>query len=412
MQPADPVPGIGPDGRPDPGHAAALGLVPASAGRRSAAFSIDAAVWAVVATPAVIGLAGLVGALAGAQPGAIPDATALTGPLILVAAGQVLLTVLGIVQLALHGRKGVTIGKASLGLRSVNVATFERPGFWRVVLRALVLWLSNVVLALVGPALCFASGLWDPEARGRSWLDRIGRCYVVDTRRGLDPFDAKALRHARRALDATPRAARETLPSLASDRGIDDRTFIPAARSSSGVVASPATGAEQAAGGWTPPPLPAQPAQGSQAPGVPALPAIPPAPAAAAPAASPAAAAPAASPAAAAPEATLVFTNGLRVPASGTTLLGRSPAPADADPLAVALVPLDDASMGLSKTHAAVEVDGRGIRVTDRWSSNGTVLVAADGSEHVLEPGVASDVPPGAAVRLGGLEFRIEGVRP
>lgn len=385
MHADDPIVGIGPDGRPDPAHAGALGLVAAPSGRRSAAFALDAAAWAIASLPAVIGwvqLAPVV--LAGGGQVRAADVAVLAGPLVLVVVGQALVAALGITQLALHGRRGVTIGKASFGLRSVNVATFARPGFWRVVLRVLVLWTSQVVLPVVGPALCFASGLWDPEGRGRSWLDRVGRCWVVDARGGLDPFDAKALRHARRRAEAVPYAERPNLPSLATDRSIDERTFIPAARSSSGVVAAPsvapAPGAVASTGAWSPPPL-------------------------GAPVAAPAAHAGART------SATLVFADGARLAASGTTLLGRSPARAEGDPGDAALIPLVDASMGLSKTHAAVEVDARGVRVTDRWSSNGTEIVAPDGAVQVLEPGVPHTVPAGSSVRLGGVEFRVEGVR-
>lgn len=385
MHADDPIVGIGPDGLPDPAHAGALGLVAAPSGRRSAAFALDAAAWAIASLPAVIGWVQLAPVVlaAGGQVRAA-DVAALAGPLVLVAVGQALVAALGITQLALHGRRGVTIGKASFGLRSVNVATFARPGFWRVVLRVLVLWTSQVVLPVVGPALCFASGLWDPEGRGRSWLDRVGRCWVVDARGGLDPFDAKALRHARRRAEAVPYAERPNLPSLATDRSIDERTFIPAARSSSGVVAAPsvapAPGAVASTGAWSPPPL-------------------------GAPVAAPAAHAGART------SATLVFADGARLAASGTTLLGRSPARAEGDPGDAALIPLVDASMGLSKTHAAVEVDARSVRVTDRWSSNGTEIVAPDGAVQVLEPGVPHTVPAGSSVRLGGVEFRVEGVR-
>ncbi|MBM7505726.1 RDD family protein [Agromyces aurantiacus] len=399
MHADEPVPGLAPDGRPDPAYAAALGLRPAPGGRRAAAFALDAAAWALLAIPAVIGWVQLV-PVALAPTGAAPDVAALVGPLVLVGAGQVLLAAFGITQLALHGRRGVTIGKASLGLRSVNVASFARPGFWRVALRALVLWSAQAVLPLIGPALCFASGARDPEGRGRSWLDRIGRCWVVDARHALDPFDAKALRHARRQAEASPHAERPALPSLATDRAIDERTFIPAARSSSGVVATasavPASGAE--AGAWSPPPLASAPPPASAR-------------------ASDAVVAPGAAPAieepraGTRPSAVLVFADGARHAASGTILLGRSPARAEGDPADAMLLPLADDSMGLSKTHAAVEVGARGVHVVDRWSSNGTGIVAADGAVQVLEPGVRHAVPAGATVRLGGLEFRVEGVR-
>lgn len=390
MHADEPIPGVGADGRADPAYAAGLGLRPAPTGRRSAAFAIDAVGWALLSVPSALGAIHLLPVLAG---GTATDAAALAGPLLLMGVGQVLLTAYGITQLALHGRRGVTIGKASLGLRSVNVATFDRPGFWRVVLRALVLWASQVVLPVVGPALCFASGLWDPEARGRSWLDRVGRCLVVDARHGLDPFDGPALRHARRRLEAAPRPERAVLPSLASDRAVDERTFIPAARSSSGVVAAPPATEPHAAASVPPPP--SAPAIASAPAPVAPRPSDVPAPVEARPAAG----------------ATLAFGDGARIAASGTTLLGRDPAAAGGDPTDTALLPLVDESMGLSKTHAAVTVDARGVRVTDRWSSNGTSVVGADGRVRGLEPGVPTPVPPGATVRLGGVEFRVEEVR-
>lgn len=390
MHADEPIAGVGADGRADPAYAEGLGLRPAPTGRRSAAFAIDAAGWALLSVPSVLGAAQLLPVVAG---GTATDAAALAGPLLLMGVGQVLLAAYGITQLALHGRRGVTIGKASLGLRSVNVATFDRPGFWRVVLRALVLWASQVVLPVVGPALCFASGLWDPEARGRSWLDRVGRCLVVDARHGLDPFDGKALRHARRRLETAPRPERAVLPSLASDRAVDERTFIPAARSSSGVVAAPPATEPHAAASVPPPP---------------SVPAIPSAPAPVAPRPSDV---PAPAGVRTTAGATLAFGDGARIAASGTTLLGRDPAAAGDDPADTALLPLIDESMGLSKTHAAVTVDARGVRVTDRWSSNGTSVVGADGRVRGLEPGVPTPIPPGATVRLGGVEFRVEEVR-
>lgn len=392
MHADEPIPGVGADGRADPAYAAGLGLRPATPGRRSGAFAIDAAGWTLLSVPSVLGAVGLLPVVAGG--GASTDAAALAGPLLLMGVGQLLLTAYGITQLALHGRRGVTIGKAALGLRSVNVATFERPGFWRVVLRALVLWAAQVVLPFAGPAVCFASGLWDPEARGRSWLDRVGRCLVVDARHGLDPFDGRALRYARRQLETVPRAERHVPPSLASDRSLDERTFIPAARSSSGVVAAPpVVAADAAPSAWTPPTI---------APATDATPAT---------AATPSPAGPPRPRPAAAASATLAFADGARVAASGTVLLGRDPAAGSDDPADAALLPLVDASMGLSKTHAAVTVDARGVHVTDRWSSNGTSVVRSDGGARGLEPGVPTPVPPGSTVRLGGVEFRVEEVR-
>ena len=386
----EPIPGLGADGRPDPEYARRLGLVQAPGGRRAAAFALDALAWIVLALPGAIGVAMIADAIGGAggDAAAVPPAT-LALPLVLVAVSQGLLVVFGTVQLALHGRKGVTLGKASFGLRSVNVARFGPAGFWRVVLRALVLWVGQLLLPFVGPALLFASSAWDTERRGRSWLDRVGCCYAIDVRHGLNPLDSRALRHARRALEAPAAVEVARAPSLASDRAPGDDLFIPSARSSSGVVSS----VPVEAGAWMPPEL---------APG----------PAGATPAAVAVVAASAPSPEPqrsaldAAPAAVLVFDDGTRLPASGRVLLGRSPAPAPGEASAQ-LVPLVDETMRISKTHAAFGIDDAGCWVADRSSKNGTVVHAPDGSSRRLEPGVPTPVATGARVVLGGRSFTV-----
>ena len=394
-----PVPGLDASGRPDPAYAARLGLRPAPTGRRAAAFALDAAAYVLAASPAIVGAVLLANAIVGSDAATGVDPSSLVLPLVLVAVGQVLVAAFGITQLALHGRRGVTLGKRALGLRSVQVADFGRAGFWRVVLRVLVLWASQVVLPLVGPALMFASGLWDPEQRGRSWLDRVGRCWVVDVREGLDPFDLKALRHARRQLDA-PAASVARMPSLATDRAIDEQTFIPQARSASGVVA-----ALPEAGAWTPPPI-AGPAVA--APGAAASAVVPATAVAPAPAAVPAAAAAPAS--ASARAAVFAFDDGSRFDAAGTGLLGRRPARDEGDPASILLVPLADDSMGISKTHARFDVDDAGVWITDRWSRNGTSVAAPGRAPVELVPGARTRVDGGTKVELGGRWFVVEEV--
>ncbi|MFK4838021.1 RDD family protein, partial [Microbacterium sp. ZW T2_14] len=210
--------------------AAALGVVPAAPGIRSLAFAIDASIWLLLASPAVVGAVMLTAG----------DTSLLAVILVLVGAALPLL--FGLLQLALHGRRGVTAGKAAMRLRSVAVDDLGRPGFWHVVLRVLVLGASGT-MPLVGPAVMFASGLWDPQARGRSILDRVGGCWVIDARAGLDPFDPKALRHARRAVAGRPEQT-EDLPSMASDADLATALRIPGVRSRAGVVGPGSTGAQ------------------------------------------------------------------------------------------------------------------------------------------------------------------------
>ncbi|GLI27936.1 hypothetical protein ARHIZOSPH14_21780 [Agromyces rhizosphaerae] len=339
----------------------ALGVRSAPTGRRALAFTIDAAIWSVLAAPGVIGAVVLLRVL---LPAALGEASAapadLLLPSILVLVSQVLLAAFGLVQLVLHGRRGVTVGKASLGLRSVGVVALGRPGFWRITGRATVLWLAWSVLPVVGPALLFASGLWDPSGRGRSWLDRLGSVWLVDARHGLDPADPKAVRQARRALVPPPSTRRESLPSLATDAA-GAPALVPAARSASGVVTAPA--AESA---WVPPELAGNPR-----------------------------------------DAVLVLDDGSRVDVAGDGLLGRAPEPRVGERV-VQLLPLDDPRMEISKTHAAFGIDDAGFWIADRGSTNGTSVAEPGRAAVVLAAGERTVLAWGARVEVGGRSFTVE----
>jgi hypothetical protein len=385
------VPGLREDGRPDPAYAARLGLIPASAGRRSAAFAIDAAIWVVLMIPAGVGIA-LVSAAFGVQwqVSRANQGSFLAG-LILILVSQVLLAIFGLVQLILHGRLGFTLGKRALGLRSVGVARLSFPGFWRVALRCLVLWGCQVIVPFIGPSLFFASSLWDPERRGRSWLDRVGRTWVIDVRAGLNPLDPKALRHARRTMDAVAAPPRRPLPSLASGSSASD-LFVPATRSSSGVVAASA-----AADSWTPPTVGGESKPPSSAhAGEPREP-IPPAqpkPPPATPAAGPLGAA-------------IVLDDGSRIPVAGRILLGRDPAPRSGEHVD-RLVPVADPSMRVSKTHLLLASDEHGPWILDRASTNGTSVHRPGRARAELDPETAIRLEHGDVVELGGRHFTIE----
>lgn len=424
----DPAASAGSETSPE--TAQRLGLVPAGAGFRSLAFAIDVAVWLVLAIPLVIGGMML---LAG-------DTSIL--PLVLMGVGWLLTGLFVLVQLITHGRRGVTVGKAALRLRSVSATTLERPGFWRVVLRALVLWASTLVLIVVGPTVLLASSLWDREGRGRSILDRVGGCWVIDARAGLDPFDAKALRHARRALRGR-RDDGEDLPSMASGADLESALRIPDARSRAGVVGPGGTGAR-----WTPAQsdddlgvidgvpgadsarLPSDPFApgGAFAPDTAAQAAAvaPPAPASAQPVAHAAVPASQPAPAAAAPapaevvhsaavvppgglrraQAMIRFDDGsvVRVPVLG--LIGRDPE-ASAGEVADAIVRLDDPERLMSKTHAAFGQDAEGVWVGDRGSRNGTQLLSPGGDVVDVPAGDRMRVPVGWTVQVGGRTFEL-----
>ncbi|MET4098382.1 hypothetical protein ABIB37_000619 [Agrococcus sp. UYP10] len=231
------VEGLDEDGRPDPAYAAALGLKPAPLGRRALATTIELAIFSLlqlpywlVALPAVIKVA--TGAL---QPYGLASHPDLVWMIVATVASAVLTIAFVVVQLVLHGRRGVTLGKALTGIRSVNVATLARPGIGRAVLRGLVLW-AVFLVPVVGPVLFFISPLLDREKRGRGWLDKVGGTWFVDVNDGLDPYHDKKMRIARKTVSAAPEAAKSQLPSLATPADSLAQAYRPGARISSGVV--------------------------------------------------------------------------------------------------------------------------------------------------------------------------------
>lgn len=360
-----------------------LGLVQAPIRLRITAFGIDLGILIVLAAPAVIG--GLM--LAGARQSVLP--------VVLIVAGAAAVVLFAVVQLLVHGRRGVTAGKAAVRLRSVAVDDFGRPGIGRIMLRAVVLWASGL-LPLVGPAVMFASSLWDPGRRGRSILDRVARCWLIDVRAGLDPFDATALRRARRALHPAPADTGERLAPMASGVGVEDGLRVPEQRSRAGVVGLGGTGAR-----WERADSRPAPALIDEVPGAPDRdPAPEPEPA---PGPAPAAASP---PTRRRDRPMLRFDDGslARVPARG--LVGRDPEPA-AGESADALIRLDDPERLMSKTHAGLGFDGDGVWVRDRSSRNGTRLRSPGGDEVDLAAGETTRVPDGWTVQVGGRSFTV-----
>jgi predicted component of type VI protein secretion system len=74
------------------------------------------------------------------------------------------------------------------------------------------------------------------------------------------------------------------------------------------------------------------------------------------------------------------------------------------------LVPVADPSRSVSKTHAELDVDAGGLWVTDRGSTNGTVVSEPGHAPRVVAPGTRARAPFGAAVHLGELHLTVEEV--
>lgn len=439
------VEGLDAHGRPDPAYAEALGLRPAGRGARVLAALIEWAVAVVIALPALIALTPV---LAQAASGRF-DAEEffaredLVWLIVAAAVSQGLMIAYLVVQLVLHGRKGVTLGKAICGIRSVNVRTLERPGFWRgAVVRYLVAY-ASLLVPLIGPVLVIMlSPLFDIERRGRGWLDLAAATWFVDVRGGLNPYDQKRMRIARKRVKTPEHEEKAPLPSLATPVHRDaPAEYVPSARLSGGVI-----GAHRSAAGPAPerpetpapgslvsstppslatvtpppasfaPPAPAPAPAASPAPVIPPAPApvMPPAPAAQpVPAPEPPVPAPAAVPAdvpvvPAGVRAILVLDTGERVEVRGTTLFGRSPSAAAGEGEAL-LVPVVDDTRSVSKTHIAVMPARRGVFIVDRASTNGSAIVR-DGVETALAAGHPAELRTGDTVRFGDRFLQVEWV--
>ena len=368
---------------PDFEYALALGLRPAPIGRRALAFGVEVAIVAVVAVPGVIGMSQLVAAGAGGTAGSLVSVTLLLSSLFV---GYAFV----LIQVVLHGLKGVTVGKAIFGIRSVRAATLGKPGFWRMLWRALILQVSLLVSPLA--VVVLLSPLWDPGRRGRGWLDRAGGNWLIDVAQGLDPSDAKALRLAKRTLEPAAEPAQTGLPSLATvftGSAIEPIPFVPATRLESAIV------------GVVQQPLPASPeqpaAEARPLPRVQPLPTVQPLPGAHS------------APAARGPltEALLLFDDGTRIRVSGSGLIGRNPEPRAQEAVGM-LVPIADDSWSVSKTHAAFGFDDRGFWIVDRASRNGTSLRV--GEEFVRVPTHSpTPVGVGQTVMLGERSFVVLG---
>lgn len=201
-----------------------LGAKPAGLGRRALGFAIDVAIGIALFSPAIVGAVLMI----------VNGPEWSPWPFWLIVIGSVLVWIYQLVNVITHGLRGVTAGRAALGVRSISSATLEKPGFWRIVLRSLVLS-ASFIAPIFGPLAMFLSGPLDPAKAGRSLLDRVGRCWVIDARSGLNPLDKPALLAARRRRDLSGIVTGEALVPLGTWSGAGVY-WDPAGRSDAGVV--------------------------------------------------------------------------------------------------------------------------------------------------------------------------------
>lgn len=96
---------------------------------------------------------------------------------------------------------------------------------------------------------------------------------------------------------------------------------------------------------------------------------------------------------------TIELESGARHVIDGPALVGRNPQ-AGAGSAAI-LVRVEDPTRSVSKNHAELGVDSAGLWLTDRGSTNGTVVSAPGRSPQVAEPGARVRVPVGSTIHVG-----------
>ncbi|KGM14941.1 hypothetical protein N867_13990, partial [Actinotalea fermentans ATCC 43279 = JCM 9966 = DSM 3133] len=118
-----------------------------------------------------------------------------SGALVLTLVGVGLLAALGLAQWWYHGRRGATLGKALVGLRTVDADTGQPIGMGRALLRALVVAAGSLAFG-VGQLVVLASPLFDAGGRRQGWHDKAVRALLVDVVTGVDPVRARASEEA------------------------------------------------------------------------------------------------------------------------------------------------------------------------------------------------------------------------
>lgn len=268
---------------------------------------------------------------------------------LLAAASLVVVAVLGV----LVGRTCATPGKAALGLRVLDVEDGRPVGVGRGLARQAIVAAAGVPTFGLGLATLAWTAVADPAHRRRGWHDRLTGAWEVDVRPVPVPPDPEP-EPARPIVNLT---AARLLPGPSGGPG-------PAAYRSSRPAPVPGDDAAWDTAGDRTVVRPRTPVRWS-----------------------------------------VRVDTGESFIVEGLVLLGRGPTPrAGEQPRQ--LVGLRSTDLSLSKTHAQLEVIDSALVLTDRGSTNGTVLVR-QGVARDLSGGQPTTVLDGDRIRVGDRELTV-----
>lgn len=431
-----------PDHIPGPGGGTTmttkLELAPASAGKRLGAAVLD---WlgpvVVLVTTFALGIAGITQTR---RNGFIVYDTGLL--VLLGSIGLGLTVVYTFVLLGIEAKSGNTIGNQLMGIRSADLDGYA-PGAGVVFVRGiltggllllgsivavilsalgqigLVLWIALplMFLGVVWAFLVVISSAWDSNGKLRGWHDKAAKSLVFDVTAGRNPVTTGGIQgpYSFAPMDLPPvQPVASPVPSGPSQGPRPSATAqvapaqVPAQAPNRVAPPAPAVQPPHDPNQWRPPIAPG--------PSIAPKPSIAPSPATIAPQQAPEASAhpdddverTQMRPGAARPQAVLRIRidDGQDIQLGGSVLLGRNPAPQPGEAVEQVL-PVPDPGRSISKTHLHLRVDGDGVWVTDRHSTNGSAVTTPDGLQTRLQPGEASFVRPGSTVHFGDRSFHL-----
>lgn len=269
------------------------------------------------------------------------------------------------------GLRGTSPGRQALGLRVVDHATGEPIGFRRAVLRTLLLEAASAPTFGLGLVMLAWTVIEDREGSRRGWHDHLLGSLVVDVRPAPDE-EVREDERPRQVVNLTAMrlqpVVRPSAPTVPPGRpgGPDRPAAGVAARSAPGPVAES-----------TPePPESVRTTVARRAP------------------------------APTRPRWRVTFDSGESLEVEGLGLLGRHPAGRQGEEVRH-LVPLRSEDMSISKTHAQVDLVDGTLVVTDRGSTNGSVLVR-QGVSRDLPAGRPTTLVDGDLVLFGDRQMRVE----
>jgi uncharacterized RDD family membrane protein YckC len=393
------------------------------------------------------------------QVSAVAQQVDLTGFLVFSGVGTLLSLAYAIFIWGWEARTGRTPGNLLLGIRTTDEQ--GHPAGWLAIfVRGLLVAVAGII-PVVGSVLMLISNVFDPHGKKQGWHDKAAHTRVFDVRAGRNPLEtggiggpasfapsepapglqpiaspvpgARAAGAQEPAVQPAPGSAPASVPasvpaavpaSFRSDAP-DDATSRPLPR-----VPQPAEHASTGSGMLLPGPVPLSEAPDrrrdtppSAAPGVVSFAPAPSERAASVPAASAPAArvpAPAAHPdddveqtrvttGRAPGPLKILFDNGREVELRSHALIGRNPAGQNGE-MIDQLIDFSDQGRSVSKTHLHVRVEGQGLWVSDRNSTNGSAITAPDGQRTPVRAGETLLAQPGSTVHFGDRSFLV--VRP